>query len=330
MSVHIRSKKMFIINAPDEEEKCTEAQLDILLKINTGEYRLVKKNKRSSVWNVYREIARSDGTKLKWRYFCLGCKRVMQSSGGTTSNLRIHKCHVRFIKQNGGSRSPSGDASYRSPSPRPAAAAAASQTPRNQQRTEQRAPKAAAKRTPTFASQYEQFYEVRANPITKYTEMEDDTEESHLEEEADGAEHIIESERILEPSTSSTPKPRPLLKLFSEDSWSCDPDIDPEEPEESVMDEQTPIELDHNEIQQTPVDDYKEEILQPKALEIGNQFNASALSEAESYAKSWAHAFLRLSEEQKFYAKRSIDELLVLGRLEKLSISTVTSLTTNL
>ncbi|KAH8264927.1 hypothetical protein KR038_008011 [Drosophila bunnanda] len=315
MSVNIGSRNMFIINAPDEEEKCTEAQLDILLKINTGEYRLVKKNKRSSVWNVYREIARSDGTKLKWRYFCLGCKRVMQSSGGTTSNLRIHKCHVRYIKLNGGSRSPSGDASYRSPSPR----AAAQQTPRSQQSTEQRAPVAAVKRAPTFASQYEQFYEVRPNPINKYTEMEDDTEESHLEEEADDADQIV-----------SAPDPRPLLKLFSEDSWSCEPELDPEEPEESVLDEQTPIELDHNDIQQTPGDDYKEEILQPKALDNNNQFNASALSEAESYAKSWAHAFLRLTDEQKFYAKRSIDELLVLGRLEKLSISTVTSLTTNL
>ncbi|XP_017021298.1 uncharacterized protein [Drosophila kikkawai] len=327
MSVNIGSRnrnKMFIINAPDEEEKCTEAQLDILLKINTGEYRLVKKNKRSSVWNVYREIARADGTKLKWRYFCLGCKRVMQSSGGTTSNLRIHKCHVRYIKQ-GGSHSPSGDASNGSPSPR--AAAAASQTPRSQQSSEQRAP---VKRVPTYASQYEQLYEVRTNPLAKSPEMEEDTEENNLEEEADGVDQIIESERILEEPTSA-PKPRPLLKLFSEDSWSCEPELDPDEPEpESVLDEQTPIELDHNDIQQEPVGDYKEEILQPKGLENSNQFNASALSEAESYAKSWAHAFLRLSDEQKFYAKRSIDELLVLGRLEKLSISTVTSLTTNL
>ncbi|KAH8296660.1 hypothetical protein KR054_009476 [Drosophila jambulina] len=311
MNINIGRRNMFVINAPDEEEKCTEAQLDILLKINTGEYRLVKKNKRSSVWNVYREIARSDGTKLKWRYFCLGCKRVMQSSGGTTSNLRIHKCHVRFLKQNGGRRSPTGDASKRSPSPR---GAAASQAPRSRQSAEQRA---AVKKAPTFASQYEKFYEVRVDPLSaKYTEMEDDTEESYLEEEADSAEQTV--------------SPRPLLKLFSEDSWSCEQELDPEEPEESVLDDQAPIELDHNDIQQVPVEDYKEEILQPKALENSNQFNASALSEAESYAKTWAHAFLRLTDEQKFYAKRSIDELLVLGRLEKLSISTVTSLTTNL
>lgn len=92
---------MFIINVQEEEAKCTESQLDILLKIHDGQYRLVKKNKRSSVWNVYREIARPDGTKLKWRYYCLGCKRVMQSTGGTTSNLRIHKCHVRYLKQHG-------------------------------------------------------------------------------------------------------------------------------------------------------------------------------------------------------------------------------------
>lgn len=98
---------MFVINVQEEEEKCTESQLDILLKIHCGQYVLVKKKKRSTVWNVYREIARPDGSKLKWRYYCLGCKRVMQSTGGTTSNLRIHKCHVRYLKQHGrGSQSP--------------------------------------------------------------------------------------------------------------------------------------------------------------------------------------------------------------------------------
>lgn len=98
---------MFVINVQEEEAKCTESQLDILLKIHCGQYVLVKKKKRSTVWNVYREIARPDGTKLKWRYYCLGCKRVMQSTGGTTSNLRIHKCHVRYLKQHGrGSQSP--------------------------------------------------------------------------------------------------------------------------------------------------------------------------------------------------------------------------------
>lgn len=76
---------------------------------------------------------------------------------------------------------------------------------------------------------------------------------------------------------------------------------------------------------QQPATDSRQDVVQSRS----NQFEASAIAEAESYAKAWAHAFLRLNEEQKFYAKRSIDELLVLGRLEKLSISTVTSLSTN-
>lgn len=98
---NIGKQEMFVINVQEEEAKCTESQLDILLKIHCGQYRLVKKKKRSTVWNVYREIARPDGSKLKWRYYCLGCKRVMQSTGGTTSNLRIHKCHMRYLKQHG-------------------------------------------------------------------------------------------------------------------------------------------------------------------------------------------------------------------------------------
>ncbi|KAH8364821.1 hypothetical protein KR084_012182, partial [Drosophila pseudotakahashii] len=296
-------RNMFIINAPGEEEKCTEAQLDILLKINTGQYRLVKKNKRSSVWNVYREIARPDGTKLKWRYFCIGCKRVMQSTGGTTSNLRIHKCHVRYLKQN--AHLTDGSLSYNH-APAPTAVA---QAPRSQKPT--------TKRPPTYATQCERLYEDTVDPLTQYSE---DEVEAHLEEESPP-----ESERDLDVSNA-----RPLLKLFSEENLSVEPE--PEEEDETAdteEDQLLPIELDPTNIQHaSPVSRHAE--TEPKSTEGGFLFDASALSEAESYAKSWAHAFLRLSEDQKFYAKRSIDELLVLGRLERLNISTVTSLTTNL
>ncbi|XP_016971147.1 uncharacterized protein LOC108038812 [Drosophila rhopaloa] len=297
-------RNMFIINAPEEEEKCTEAQLDILLKINTGEYRLVKKNKRSSVWNVYREIARPDGTKLKWRYYCIGCKRVMQSTGGTTSNLRIHKCHVRFLKHN--SDLTDGSLTHN----HAPAATGAPQAPRIQKST--------TKRHPSYATKCEQFYEVTNDPLS---DLEDEME-THLDEEG-VVEQISESERDLETCNS-----RPLLKLFSEENLSPEAELE-EEGETAEMEEQVPIELDLTDVQH-PVSDFQNETIQPKSEESGVQFDASALSEAESYAKAWAHAFLRLSEDQKLYAKRSIDELLVLGRLERLNISTVTSLSPNL
>lgn len=144
---------MFFLNVSGEQEKCTEAQLDILLKINTGEYRLVKKNKRSSVWNVYREIARADGTKLKWRYYCLGCKRVMQSTGGTTSNLRIHKCHVRYLKQNGHVNAPSsGHRNFSS-------------------------------RRRESGSQRGDFYQIQPDAISECDDLIEDTEETCLEED---------------------------------------------------------------------------------------------------------------------------------------------------
>nr|AAL39803.1 LD43225p [Drosophila melanogaster] len=294
---------MFFIHAP-EEEKCMEAQLDILMKINSGEYRLVKKNKRSSVWNVYREIARPDGTKLKCRYFCMGCKRVMQSTGGTTSNLRIHKCHVRYIKQNG--HLTDGSHSYdHDPAP-----PASQPSPRVQ--------KPKTRRPTSYSTQCEQFYEVTMDPETQYSDLDDEIEAS-LEEE-----QTLKSKRELESSHS-----RPLLKLFSEENLSTEP----EEPEDEIeiveAEDQVPIELDLCDIQHT-TSDAGGEAIEPKPTESVAQFDANAISEAESYAKAWAHAFLRLNEDQKFYAKRSIDELLVLGRLERLSISTVTSLTTNL
>ncbi|XP_039488382.1 uncharacterized protein LOC120449803 [Drosophila santomea] len=303
MTIRIARRNMFFIHTP-EEEKCTEAQLDILMKINSGEYRLVKKNKRSSVWNVYREIARPDGTKLKWRYFCMGCKRVMQSTGGTTSNLRIHKCHVRYIKQN--AHLIDGSHSYNH----------APATPASQQSPRVQKPK--IKRQPSYATQCEQFYEVTMDPLTQYSDLEDDIEAS-LEEE-----HTLESERKLESSYS-----RPLLKLFSEENLSVEPVELEEEAETAEPEDQMPIELDLTDVQHT-ASDVGHEAIEPKSSEGGVHFDASAISEAESYAKAWAHAFLRLNEDQKFYAKRSIDELLVLGRLERLNISTVTSLNSNL
>ncbi|XP_032574091.1 uncharacterized protein LOC6605396 isoform X1 [Drosophila sechellia] len=302
MAIMIARRNMFFIHAP-EEEKCMEAQLDILMKINSGEYRLVKKNKRSSVWNVYREIARPDGTKLKWRYFCMGCKRVMQSTGGTTSNLRIHKCHVRYIKQNGhlidGSHSYGHD-----PAP-----------PASQQ--SQRVHKPKTMRPTSYATGCEQFYEV-----TQYSDLENEIEGSLEEEQTIILQ--LKSKRELESSHS-----RPLLKLFSEENLS----IEPEERDDEITiveaEDQVPIELDLCDIQHTS-SDASDEAIEPNSTESVVKFDDSAISEAESYAKAWAHAFLRLNEDQKFYAKRSIDELLVLGRLQRLSISTVTSLTTNL
>lgn len=113
---------------------------------------------------------------------------------------------------------------------------------------------------------------------------------------------------------------RPLLKFFSEEeSQSWTPEMSEVQP--------TIVETDHDTEEQSQ--DYRKETIKPNSPQ-SVLIDASAISEAESYARAWAHAFLKLSEDQKFYAKRSIDELLVLGRLERLNISTVTSLTTNL
>ncbi|BFF97812.1 uncharacterized protein DMAD_06144 [Drosophila madeirensis] len=291
---------MFTINAP-EEENCKETQLDILLKISSGEYILQKKKRRSSVWNVYREIVRSDGSKLKWRYYCMGCERVMQSTGGTTSNLRIHKCHVRYLKENGNvsaddAQSPGTD----------------SENLPNRIENERLAPNkvesAGTNRQLAYADQCEEYYEDRRAPKRQYKAM--GVELCNLDE-SETIEELQETDIDLGLDSTNT---RPLLKLFSEDSCSVE------------TEEQCPIALDNV---VSPQADFKREKIQPSKTTCA-QMDPSALAEAESYARAWAHAFLKLSEDQKFYAKRSIDELLVLGRLERLNISTVTSLTTNL
>ncbi|KAM8708955.1 hypothetical protein ACLKA7_015857 [Drosophila subpalustris] len=265
-----------------------DIQNETIKNIEVTDYRLVKKNRRSSVWNVYREIARPDGSKLKWRYYCLGCKRVMQSTGKTTSNLRIHKCHVRYIKQHGR------DVESQEP-------------PQRSHNHIQRLPTTASKRQ---MQQFEEYYHPKSD---QYSDVEEDYEE---EAEVSATTNPEIEHLELPEETSLIPNERPLLKLFSEEeSWSPD------------LTEVQPIDLDH--VTEEETQDFSKETIKPSS-EQSIHIDATAISEAESYAHAWAHAFLKLSEDQKFYAKRSIDELLVLGRLERLNISTVTSLTTNL
>jgi len=73
-----------------------ESNQVISAKVLRGEYRLLRRKQRGSVWKVYREIVRTDGAIINGLYFCTGCKRVMRSFN--TSNLRTHKCHVDYLR----------------------------------------------------------------------------------------------------------------------------------------------------------------------------------------------------------------------------------------
>ncbi|KAH8335285.1 hypothetical protein KR074_005322, partial [Drosophila pseudoananassae] len=72
-----------------------ESSREVALKVFQGEYTLLDRQQRSTVWKVFQEIVRDDGTKLKNCYFCTGCKRVMR--GYSSSNFRTHMCHVKYI-----------------------------------------------------------------------------------------------------------------------------------------------------------------------------------------------------------------------------------------
>ena len=45
--------------------------------------------------------------------------------------------------------------------------------------------------------------------------------------------------------------------------------------------------------------------------------------EADIYAESWAHAYRKLTESQKLYAKKACDDIFILGQLRKLHFNTV-------
>ncbi|XP_030372818.1 uncharacterized protein LOC115622870 isoform X2 [Scaptodrosophila lebanonensis] len=276
-----------------QNEKHKESSSEILKKINSGEYRLVKKNKRSTVWHVYREIERRDGTLLKWRYFCVGCKRVMQSTGGTTSNLRIHKCHMRYLKNNAIIENN-----------------AAAREKAQAQRTHNSPKYVAVKGRNTTI--YEEYYHGEWDNEEQVSDVDPEDDIQSAEDPTSVVEVPNESEETAEQTPGNA---RPLFKFFSDESWS-------------VATEEQPIEMDNNPTEIVSPVSFKKETIKPSSMTV--EIDANALAEAESYAQAWAHAFLKLNEDQKFYAKRSIDELLVLGRLQRLSLSTVTSLTTNL
>ncbi|KAH8364822.1 hypothetical protein KR084_012181 [Drosophila pseudotakahashii] len=97
-----------------QESKFQETNREIAMKVLRGEYRLLRRKHGSTVWQVYREIVRTDGAIINGLYFCTGCKRVMRSFN--TSNLRTHKCHVEFMR----SQDPSaGTFTDTEPSPQP-------------------------------------------------------------------------------------------------------------------------------------------------------------------------------------------------------------------
>ncbi|KAH8327870.1 hypothetical protein KR067_001185, partial [Drosophila pandora] len=82
-------------NNNTEMKNIKESSREVGLKVLQGEYKLFPKPQRSTVWKVFQEIARPDGTKLKNFHFCTGCKRVMR--GYSSSNFRTHMCHVKYI-----------------------------------------------------------------------------------------------------------------------------------------------------------------------------------------------------------------------------------------
>ncbi|KAH8371130.1 hypothetical protein KR093_006286 [Drosophila rubida] len=55
--------------------------------------------------------------------------------------------------------------------------------------------------------------------------------------------------------------------------------------------------------------------------------DVSGAEESAIYAQTWSLEYRKLTEDQKFYAKRAIDEIFVLGRLRRLTLNTVPSIT---
>ncbi|XP_034657965.1 uncharacterized protein LOC117894826 [Drosophila subobscura] len=57
--------------------------------------------------------------------------------------------------------------------------------------------------------------------------------------------------------------------------------------------------------------------------DMSMSLDVSEAQESSIYAQTWSLEYRKLSEDQKFYAKRAIDEIFVLGRLRRLTLNTV-------
>lgn len=74
--------------------------------------------------------------------------------------------------------------------------------------------------------------------------------------------------------------------------------------------------------------DLKENFLQ-KAVEHLEQSKTQTKDEAATFSEYWACLFRKLSETQQLYARKAIEEILLLGQLNQLTLNTVSTASSN-
>ncbi|XP_017121550.1 uncharacterized protein LOC108142309 [Drosophila elegans] len=202
---------------------------DIHNKIERGEYKLAVNDKstRSTVWRVYRKIEKDDGSILEHVLFCVGCQSLMSFPHKTTTNLRRHRCHLQYLKNQ------SFDGyNYNSSS-----------------ESECKKRKVRSKAMEEQENQLSLSDEMESKPTA-----------------ADIAAFVVGVASGKDSPAASSRAQLPHIVL--------------------------------------PLD-------------------VSGAEESDIFAKTWALEYRKLSEDQKFYAKKAIDEILVLGRLRRLTLNTV-------
>lgn len=68
---------------------------EIKLKIESGIYSTAKKNSKSEIFNIFREI-KNNGEDIKNFIFCSRCKNVYKFNVKCTSNLLRHNCFIKY------------------------------------------------------------------------------------------------------------------------------------------------------------------------------------------------------------------------------------------
>ena len=70
----------------------------------------------------------------------------------------------------------------------------------------------------------------------------------------------------------------------------------------------------------------REDFLQQAVQHLNDMKTNKAENDGDIYSRSWGLSFNKLDEEQKLFAKKAIDEILILGQLKQLSLNIVPSI----
>ncbi|XP_068149184.1 uncharacterized protein [Drosophila tropicalis] len=254
---------------------------DIRLKIENGDYTLAANGKstRSTVWHVYRKIEKEDGTILDDVLYCIGCKGLKSFTHKSTTNLRRHRCHMQYLKEQ-----------------RHCGLGALSSGAKDWYKTVDDAE----------ISVENSLVEAE---LKTDEDADDGVDDEILGDDIDDIDQSL-MEDLMEKKHSSTDG-----GVYSMDTAAS---------VSTILRSQPPCSHNADPLNVSSVSSVAKPVVNTPATSTNSHlWDINGVDESSIYAQTWSLEYRKLSEDQKFFAKRAIDEIFVLGRLRRLTLNTV-------